>query len=93
MHYILMLCKNEKLLHFMTQQVVYVNEFNPCIDFFQGQSSYLLSKDSFSCQEGEKELIDEFSGKLLDYVKNVAGILELKVMLKNISLPCLQLTL
>ena len=60
----------------MTQQVVYVNEFNPCIDFFQGQPSYFLSKESFSCLEGERELIHKFSGKLLDYVKNVAEILE-----------------
>ena len=41
MHYVLMLSTNKKLLHFMRQQLVYVNEFNPCIDFFQGQPSYL----------------------------------------------------
>ena len=39
-------------------------------------SPRILSKESFSCLEGERELIHKFSGKLLDYVKNVAGILE-----------------
>ena len=69
MHYAMMLSTNEKLLHFMTQQLVYIQDFNPHLDFFCSQPSYLLQQEDFECSSNERELIDHFSDKLIDYVK------------------------
>eukprot|EP00794_Sanderia_malayensis_P002588 gene2588-2999_t len=78
MHYVLMLSTNEKLLHFMTQQVVYIDNFVPNIDFFQSQPSFLLEEKSFACEEVETGLINKFSEKLVQYVKNTSQILQEK---------------
>ena len=71
MQYAMMLSTNEKLLHFMTQQLVYIQDFNPHLDFFCSQPSYLLQQEDFECSSNESELIDHFSDKFIDYVMGV----------------------
>ena len=55
MQYTMMLSTNEKLLHLMTQQVAYIQDFNPHLDFFCLQPSYLLQQKDFECSSNERE--------------------------------------
>ena len=70
MQYAMMLSTNEKL-HFMTQQLVTHTWI-----FFCSQPSYLFQQEDFECSSNERELIDHFSGKLIDYVKGVMETLD-----------------
>ena len=71
MQYVLMLSSNEKLLHFMTQQLVFIEDFYPVLDFFDSQPSYLMDESVCKCNNHETEEIDQFSTCLLNFVSKL----------------------
>ena len=71
MQYVLMLSSNETFLHFMTHQLVFIEDFYPVLVFFDSQPSYLMDESAYKCNTHETEQIDQFSTCLLNFVSKL----------------------